>query len=244
MANSAVKTGGRLSQKPQTKREVLSVKKPRIVAWSNHRYTTYQQCPHKARLMFIDGHKTEPSPAMEAGLALHKEAERYLLNGCSKVPAILKPFAKELKELRRAKAKPEVEWAFDKNWKIVDWFSKDAWLRVKSDVLCVKGSTLRLIDHKTGKVREEEHKQQLELYALGGFLALPEITEVLAELWYYDSNHVIASTFMREELESLRQTWLERTARMLNDTSFAPTPNFMCRYCDFRKASGRELCEF
>src|SRR5688572_31029351 len=100
-----------------------------IRAWSFSRWSTYEQCPLKAKFQFIDRLKTASSPALEKGLAFHNAAESYLRGQVKTVPVLLKTFKKELQELRKAKAEPEVEWCFDKDWRAVSWFHKDAWLR-------------------------------------------------------------------------------------------------------------------
>lgn len=211
----------------------------RISAWSFSRWSTYEQCPLKAKLQFIDRLKTASSPALEKGLLFHSNCEFYLKGIIKTVPPLLKTFKKELTALRKAKAQSEVEWTLTKDWRVTTWFSKDAWLRLKIDALeRVSPTTLRVIDWKTGKIREE-HTEQLGLYALAAFMVEPHVNEVIAELWYFDNGHVTSLTFMREELDQLREDWLDATQAMLNDEEFAPTPNRYCAWCDFsQRATG------
>lgn len=211
----------------------------RIIAWSYSRFQTYEQCPLKAKFQFIDKLKTASSPALEKGLAFHKECERFLKGEVDRVPPLLNTFAKELRKLRKDRAKSEVEWTLNSQWQPTTWFAKDAWCRLKVDAMFTKKNILTMIDFKTGKVRED-HQDQLSLYALVAFLLMPEITEVKAELWYFDTAHVTSMTYMREELEQLQAKWQDKTSAMLSDTDFAANPGFMCRFCSFSQSSTEE----
>lgn len=219
----------------------------KLTAWSFSRFQTYEQCPLKAKFQFIDRLKTASSPALEKGLEFHNACESYLKGLVKTVPPLLKTFKKELTALRKNKCESEKEWTLTKDWRVTTWFSKDAWLRLKIDALeRVNPTTLRVIDFKTGKVREE-HENQLGLYALAAFMVEPHVNEVIAELWYFDSAHAASLTFMREELDQLREDWLDATQAMLNDENFVATPNRYCNWCDFGQgATGphKGLCKF
>ena len=49
--------------------------------WSYSRLTTWEQCPLKAKLKYIDGLKEPGSPAMDRGTAIHKDAEEQGSDG-------------------------------------------------------------------------------------------------------------------------------------------------------------------
>lgn len=206
----------------------------RITAWSYSRFQTYEQCPRKAKLQFIDRLKTASSPALENGLLFHKECERYLKGRVKTVPPLLKTFEKELMDLREKKCESEVEMCFTDQWLSTGWFDHNAWVRIKIDALLREKSTLRMIDFKTGRVRED-HVDQLSLYALAGFMMEPKVTSITGELLYFDNGHVEKVTFKRKDMDELRASWEESTVAMLSDEDFAPLANRWCSFCDFSK---------
>lgn len=215
----------------------------RIEAWSFSRYTTYQQCPRKAKLLYIDKHKTEESEAMKAGKDFHKLCEVYLKSKSGQVPEPLKVFEKQFKELRKSKGQSEQQWAFDRDWTLVEWFDRAAWVRLAIDALVVTKGRMRMIDFKTGKERDKD-LEQLSLYALAGFQLDPSINTVSAELWYSKTGRVIIKLFKRKDLKKLLAQWTEDTVAMLSDEDFAPNPSYLCGYCQFNKDSEYSVCEF
>jgi CRISPR/Cas system-associated exonuclease Cas4 (RecB family) len=182
---------------------------------------------------------------MDRGSSIHKLAEDYVKGTIRNLPPELKSFAAEFKVLRKEKAIAEEQWAFTAQWGMSDWFGPSAWLRVMTDASLIKGDTLRVIDYKTGKEREE-HKLQLELYQLAGLLRYPDIQKVSAELWYLDLGKIApeeTSFITRDKLNALKLVWMKRTKAMLSDTRFAPKPGNYCRWCHWRKDNGGP-CQF
>jgi hypothetical protein len=62
--------------------------------------------------------------------------------------------------------------AFDNDWKPVDWFAKNAWVRIKMDLLLEEPSVqggkhwrVHVVDLKTGRIYEDK-LDQLDLYNL------------------------------------------------------------------------------
>jgi hypothetical protein len=65
-------------------------------------------------------------------------------------------------------------------------------------------------------------------------IRIPQIDEVVCELWYVDRNELADFTMNRSQLET-HLTWFDRKARaMCEDTQFIPRPNVMsCKYCPY-----------
>lgn len=216
---------------------------PRITAWSYSRYKEYMTCPLRAKLKFIDKLQEPPSPAMARGDAIHKIAEKYVKTG-GRFPSELKPLEKEFKEIRKAKASAEGELAFTRDWEPCGWFDMQrCWVRIKIDALLVpvekkmEEEPVRVIDYKTGKIREGEYDEQLELYGLTGLLVAPKARTSTGELWFIDHAQVIPleEAFKREQEAKLKKHWEIKTAKMLADDKFLPTPGDGCRWCPFGK---------
>lgn len=209
----------------------------RIHQWSFSRWKDYDTCPAKIKYRYIDKLPSSAGPAAERGTLIHKKAEDYVNGLYPELPSELSSFRADFKWLKARKAICEEEWAFTREWQPTDWTAPDAWLRMKLDARVVSGSTCVVIDHKTGKQRDE-HRMQLGLYAMATFIMAPEVENVNAKLWYLDLGKTTEENYVREELDLIKEVWEERVGPMMADEDFAPKPNFLCRYCDYSKDRG------
>lgn len=224
----------------------------RITAWSYSRLTTDELCPLKLKYQAIDKIPIQENDAMKRGQAIHKLAEHTVKASRlpKKFPEELELFEEEFKEVRALKKNKDYEifteqqWAFRKDWTECSWFAKDCWVRIVVDlgILNKKDGILTIIDHKTGKARED-HKSQLKIYGTGGFCKFPGITTVQAGMWYLDqgfindeSNELVE--YQADEHDKLLKYWEKRVKPLLADTGFAPKPNNLCSWCDYSDANG------
>lgn len=210
-----------------------------IKAWSYSRKQVYDTCPFLAKCKFIDKLDEPKAPAMARGIAIHKEAEDYLLKRVRALPKSLKKLDKEFRLLRQHNPFVEEQLAFDEDWNPVDWFHKRTWLRVKQDA-CeeVDYGKFRTIDVKTGNPRGE-YEEQLELYGLSVFLTFEDVEEVKTQMWFVDTGEIITGpTVTAKDVPKLQKKFKQATKRMLNDTRFDPTPSYKCKWCHFRKSNG------
>lgn len=216
---------------------------PRITAWSFSRYKDWVQCPLKARLKHVERMKEPGNAAMERGSAIHKLAEDYANRIINVIPPELEKFRKELDAARRLDPICEAEWGFRQDWTPTGWFGKDVWCRVKTDLLysekAKKGAdaVLCIVDHKTGEPYPD-HADQLSLYALSGLIKVPTAEVVRSSLWYLDNGARTDLEWGREQLPALMEEWNDRTAPMMNDTTYQAKPNNKCQWCHFRKNNG------
>lgn len=220
---------------------------PRITAWSFSRLQDYRGCPRKAKYKHVDKLNEPSNDAMARGSAIDQMEGDFITGKLKKCPPEIKSFEAEFLELRKRKAIVQEQWAFDKDWIEVDWFAKDAWCRIKTDVYThdLKTNTLMVVDCKTGKIREE-HKEQVKLYALGGLMKLPTVDVVDARLWYTDQAVELPEEpelYTRADVPALKKYWAAQVKPMLADTRFAPKPSSNCKYCHFSKAKGGP-CEY
>lgn len=223
----------------------MQVKK--FLAWSYSRLHTYQQCPLRAKLSFIDKVKEPESPALLNGQMVHKLAEAYCLPKShphyrAALPDELKNFKKEFTALRKANPQVEQQWAFTREWKETGWFDYNCWVRVVVDSCYLRpDQTLVLIDYKTGRINEE-HKEQLGLYALCGMLKF-KVLKVEVQLWYINHSESFSDIFTEKDIPRLKKTWEKAGSKMMNDTLFAPRPGDYCRWCHYSQAK-MKLCKF
>lgn len=241
-----------------------------IKSWSYSRFSTYKQCPLKAKLQYIDKLKEPPNQAMARGNAIHLMAENYIKGHLDELPAELLMFRKEFEYLRSRYAKkvgqPSIEdnWAFTRDWSLTRWDDgAKCWVRIKLD--CAheeKGDVLIITDWKTGKFREDQNAdylEQLKLYALGAFLMprYAHIKEVRPRLVYLDLGLIFDGSnkekgvepvvYYRKDLPKLKALWEKLVTPMLSDQAFPPRPNRFCSWCHFRasnKANGGGQCRF
>src|ERR1700733_3115989 len=145
-----------------------------LTSWSYSVYTQYVKCPMSVCFEKIQKIRIQepPNPHFEKGDRVHAAGEQFVGSMGTKPPTLipeLSKFGKDMLELRKAKARTEQEWAFDKMYNPVSWFDRQAWLRMKVDACAdsAEPPLVKIVDYKTGKVHEE-HKQQRTIYALGG----------------------------------------------------------------------------
>ena len=194
---------------------------PTIKTWSYSGWKCYQQCPLKARFKRIDKLLEPGSPAMDRGTRIHQLAQDFVEGKCKAIPEELKLFAAPFKMLRKHEAECELEWGFTVAWQPCDYMGKDIWLRVKTDAIFGDPKdTLVIVDHKTGRIYDD-HREQLQLYALAGFIRNPEAKKIVAQDWYLDQDAVTEEVFEVSQKEELRKTWERNIYFMLHDTIFA-----------------------
>ena len=213
-----------------------------IAQWSYSRLSDWEQCPLKAKLKHVDKLREPGSAAMDRGSLIHTLAEKYTKKEIKIIPPEIAAFQQEFDELKKNDPVCESEWGFTKEWKPTGYFGADVWLRVKTDVFCVKKNTGRIIDHKTGQ-EKEAHDQQLSLYGASLLIQQPKIDVVSTELWYLDQGTKRSLEFTRDQLPEMIEHWNDRVRPMLTDKSFVATPNRLCNWCHFRKSNGGP-CKF
>lgn len=199
--------------------------------WSLSALQVYESCPARYKAERIDkiGKKVSV-PAMERGTAIHAKGERYLLKDIPNVPKEYKPFADEMRNLRKAGAIPEKKMAFNRKWKPVAFGSSAAWVRMVIDVqLPFDDGSVFLIDFKTGRIYPDKHDDQGHLYAT---VHLPEYPKVDVEFWYLDQDDIRKYSFNDGCLKEYQQYWEDRVAPLFADTKWETSPSkFDCKWC-------------
>lgn len=219
-----------------------------FLAWSFSRLNDYRKCPKQAFYKHIKkiAEKTT-SPALIRGSAIHEMCQTFAQKTAkTKCPAELATFEAEFRVLQkhRATLACEQQVAFDKNWNKVDWFDKAAWCRQIIDAwympIVGKKQRLVIIDYKTGKLNDD-HLEQLSLYALSGLLLFPGVDEVEVQLWYLDQGVQrpdVPKIYTAKDVPELKKLWEKNVASLLKDRAFKEKPGKACTWCAFSKGKG------
>lgn len=224
----------------------------KFTAWSFSRLIEYEECPFKAHQKHILKNTEPDKPVFQRGRDIETEAYRYIFNKDTiPLPKSCEAFPEEFALMRknRKTVLSQRDMAFDNDWKPVDWFAKNAWVRIKMDLLLEEPSVqggkhwrIHVVDLKTGRIYEDK-LDQLDLYNLAA-LCLDEsiITHApqvsFAEMWYLDQGETRERKLLRTEVEKAKAYWAKRVKPLFADTSFLPRPGMHCRWCHLSKSKG------
>lgn len=212
-----------------------------IKAWSYSRYAVYQQCPYKAKLLYIDKHKEPSNEAMDRGSKIHSAIERYLKGEDAELCSSVKCCREFITKLRdKEDIESELSVAINKDLHLVGWFDRDAWLRLKVDAIYKADDTVHIIDFKTGKERES-HVEQAEVYSMAGQLLYPG-KRVIVTFLYVDSGKDTNYAYSPARVKELFNEWVKRGEYLCSKTSFQKKPSVLCGWCYFN-ANNAGLCE-
>lgn len=220
-----------------------------ISAWSYSRLSTWTQCPFKAKLLMIDKLKEPTNAAMERGSDIHKKLEVYMSADKGKVFKEMGPYKSYLSHLRKNKKNykafaTEMQVAFNKELKQVDWFAWDAWLRAILDLYILEDdSKAIIIDYKTGR-RKNEHVDQADMYAAVFYLLNKDTFnkdgELSVQFLYVDQPNIeemLEKTYNLKTCEKHLKRFLKMGKAMTKDEAFIKKPSNNCKWCHFRKSN-------
>lgn len=215
-----------------------------ITAWSYSRLSTYQKCPRQFKYKVVDRLPEPPNPAFEKGNRLDKMAESFVLGKITGMPKELRPFAKEMRELKRQMATPQHDLSVARNWSpsySTDW--NRVWCRSKLDATVVHDRDAVVIDYKTGRIYEDAHEMQGKLYATCAFAHFPDVQTVDVEFWYFDQDATLPFSYERAEFDGLKKYWEKAVLPMFRDRRYEPNPGDACLWCPFSKSKNGP-CEY
>lgn len=231
-------------------------KKKKFLRWSYSKYKDYKACPRMAFLKYLNPETKKMDDGnlyTERGERIHKGAEDYINGTRRTLPKELKHFAEDFKHLRKIRKHvlTEKQGVMKENFREIipnfdfdkaKWWGPDSpWFFCKLDIeyrVPEDPSNAVIVDVKTGKIREAEHEEQLEIYALYVFVKYPDVDTVDSGMWYADENDELERRYTREEdFKRLLKKWTKAPKALLADEKFAPKPStgFPCSFCKFAK---------
>lgn len=157
------------------------------------------------------------------------------------------------KKLRRTKGVSTQESiVLDRKWKRVSQYTKDAWARVKLDVLQLTPRVAKIIDWKSGNIdkskgvirEKDEYHESMRMYQAAVLSCYPQ-AEASATMAFLDAPPKLDEPFKnlpvlkRIDLRDAQQSIERKIEPMLADRIFAPRPGYYCTWCPFSaKARG------
>jgi hypothetical protein len=127
----------------------------------------------------------------------------------------------------------EQEIALTRDMKPVSWFAKDAWFRVKLDVVIVRGNVANLYDYKTGKFKDDP--DQLKICAAAHSIVRPDV-DVYNPKYIWTQDQVVSGcdAIAKKDIPGIWEGVLGRVARMEQAwaaENFPARPSGLCPWC-------------
>lgn len=204
----------------------------------------FENCPYRYYHQRIA--KTVVDQGGEAsahGERIHKALEDRIKEGTTLPSELdnLEPTVQVLEQYGKSGSiTAEQELTLNAKLEPTGWWSKDAWMRSKLDVLIMTGEKAMVVDWKTGKRRPDF--AQLELFALQVFLQFPEINWVSSTfVWTKDLN-TDREVYTRDKKGELLTKLLEKTKRIeaaLEKDKWPAKPSGLCKFCPCK-----DFCEY
>lgn len=227
--------------------------------YSFSKIEAYASCPNKFKLNYIGNIKV-PSEniALEKGGYIHQIIEDFLNDlpwdsdfefklatkeqqeEFKKIAdsAIATDYYKTLKKLCMASDVFEVERGFSLTHAFLprDYDDENKLLHGFIDLYAIKGIGALVLDHKTGKKKEERWQSydQTMLYAMWIMKKYPQVQSVKCVYSYVEHDYRNVKVFTRDELQYIENKYRTKIEKIENDTKFEKNVTKLCNWCDFK----------
>lgn len=206
------------------------MKKP--FAWSYSALSAFETCPrqyHEMRVL-----KRWPDPPGEAqlyGIQVHKSIENRIKSG-TPLPDYLHRAEPIVQSLEGSKGVVQAEYklALNSQFKPVEFFARDCWVRAVGDVIKIHENRSLQLDWKTGKFRDGD--DQLKLQAAVSFATYPHVDDITVVYAWLKEDRTTVRRFARDQSPQIWQDFLPRVRRMehaYETDDFPPKPSGLCR---------------
>lgn len=222
------------------------------IALSHSRLSTYESCPRKFKLQFLDKAFPDDSknPNFVRGNRVHEQLEHYVMWRNADKSFDCPPMSEEAKNAipiidnifdNFTSVLPEQKLCIDKNWKKISWFDKQAYYRCILDLVAFRPNHGLIVDYKTGKVRDYAgFGGQLHLNGAMLFAVEPTLEILDIAYLFVDHKQTIKVRFTREQYDEFRAHFDSKNAQVNAETEWAPKINQYCKWCP----ATREQCHF
>lgn len=222
------------------------------IALSYSRLSTYENCPKKFKLQYLDKAFPDDSdnPNFVRGNRVHEQLEHYVMWLNAGKSFDKPPLCNEAKNVipiidkvhdQYTSVLPEQQLCIDKNWNKIGWFDKQAYYRAILDVIAFMDTQALILDYKTGKVREyNQYGGQLHLNAAMLFAVEPTIQHITVAYLFVDHKQTIKVDFTRDQFDEFQNYFIDRHDTVNSETDWEPKINKYCKWCP----ATREQCPF
>lgn len=199
--------------------------------WSHSRLEDFKNCPRafheKQVLKSVVEEKGEESIW---GTRVHKHFEEFLIDGVA-LPPELEEHEDFLLRLMSLPGQLSVEQriALNMDGAPCDFFQNRVWYRGVIDVKIVDGATAYLVDHKTGKVKN--NFRQLKSFALHTFAAHPAVTHIKADYYWTQTKKRVGETYTRADISGMWAEFapdLRQYAQAFREDTWQPRQSGLC----------------
>ena len=203
-------------------------------AWSYSRLESSETCPRKFWHLSVQKDlKEEESSYQIEGKETHTSFANFLKKG-TPLPLHLRHHESAMRAIAALPGEKVIEQqlCLNASWQPVDWFAKDAWLRVISDLTQLNGRSAIVWDWKTGKPKDDF--TQLKLNAAVTMHLAPEVEEVRLNYYWTKTRSLTPGRLLRSELPEFWGGILKRVATYqarFDKNDFPPNPNPFCKGC-------------
>ena len=211
--------------------------KGRPFSWSYTALADYEGCPKRyAASRFYCTMQFKETEAIIWGNRVHKAGELALLGVPHNDPAAFEPVKPFVSAMLASphKEEAEVEVTLTDALTPTKWFAKDAWLRIKLDVVMTLNNAANLYDYKTGKVKDDT--DQLRLCAAALSTVRPHLEQFTCKyIWTKFKVTTGMDLITKAEVPAIWQDFLPRVKRMEDawrTETFPARPSPLCPWCD------------
>lgn len=222
--------------------------------WSLSSLSTWERCPKKYQLQYLEKIPSIRGKAAERGIDKHKTVELFVKNELDKLPYELSHYHQFLTGIRQYENYPEHKIALTIKWQPTEWEAEDAWYRGVLDLKVISGyyneesispevptrgspKEAVVYDWKSGKIYDD-HDDQKSLYSVAVFSELPSLQTVRAIHVYLDLGKNREQVFHSNQVHQLREHWISRVGKLERDRDFIPNPGYYCRWCSYSRSNG------
>jgi hypothetical protein len=223
-----------LTKEPLPKSIIIERSDMPRFTWSPSKLMTFETCPQK--FAAESWYRTVPYEETEAtiwGVRVHKAAEDHL-NGCDVTDPeafyVVKPY---LNLLDRLPGERLVEYriGLGADWKPCGWDEAEA--RMIVDLAIKDGTTLKVFDWKTGKMKDDVTQMQIYAYAL--FITFPEVEFIDCKYIWLKEKKSTGFAVAKKDILPIAKDIRERVKRLRTACEFENFPmrkSGLCkRYC-------------
>jgi hypothetical protein len=203
-----------------------------LISYSFSRIESYENCPrkfwHESVAKTIPFEKNE---AAQYGDDVHKAFATFFMDG-KKLPLHLLHYQPFLELIKSAPGDKIIEQKICLNAKYepVEWYAKDAYIRVISDLTQVSGTRGVVWDWKTGRPKDDF--TQLQLNAAITFHLDPSIEEMTMAYFWLKTKSVATEKMVRGQVPDFWSGWMPRVQKYQDahvQQNFPPRQNFLCK---------------